>query len=58
MVWLHGLCGYGVRVGPSLRLRGDLIWLKVVSASGGTSPSLQGRCGSGVYTDLPILRVT
>ena len=54
-MWLHGLHGYGVRVGPSLQFRGILIQLKAVSASGGPSPSLQDRSRSGVYTDPPML---
>ena len=57
-MWLHGLHGYGVRVGPSLQFRGILIQLKAVSASGGPSPSLQDRSRSGVYTDPPMLRGT
>ena len=57
-MWLHGLHGYGVQVGPSLQFPCDLIQLKVVSAFGGPSPSLQDRSASGVYTDLPMLRGT
>ena len=45
-------------MGLSLRFHGDLIWLKVVSASGGPSSSLRDRSRSGVYTDLPTLRGT
>ena len=40
IVWLHSLCGYGVQVGPNLWFHGDLIWLNMVSVSGGPSPSL------------------
>ena len=57
-MWLHGLHGYGVRVGLSLRLPGDFIQLKVESASGGPSLSLRDRSRSGVYTDPPKLRGT
>ena len=54
-MWLQGLRGYGVRVGPSLQLRGDLTRLKAMSASGGPSPPLKDRSGSEVYTDSPML---
>ena len=58
VMWLPGLWGYGVQEGPNLRFRGDLIWLKAVSTSGGPSPSLRDRSRSAVYTDLPMLRGT
>ena len=57
-MWLHGLRAYRVQVGPILRFRGDLIQLKAVSASGRPSLSLQDRFGSGIYTDLPVVRGT
>lgn len=55
------LCGFTAFVateteGPNLRLHNDLVRLKVVSVSGGLSPSLRVRFGSGVYTHPPKLR--
>ena len=55
------LCGFTAFMameseGPNQRLHDDLLWLKAVSVSGGLSPSLRVRFGSGVYTHPPKLR--